>query len=280
MSLIVNPVYVSSTTAWARCINPEHEDKNPSLEITLTGEYEGRCYCHGCGKVWQMNKADIEKIKTRIDRETKPVYENIIDLYWGMQEWAVKIPEGSQLYIQKLMEKWNVGLATLCSLGIYWWKNRYFIPMWNEYNEVCGIQYLFPDGFKLAARGSKVGIFRGGGSLPHHETIFITEGCSDLATLLDLGFYGLGRQNCSSCVETIISVLEWEANTSNKLVVIADNDKVGIDGATKLCEAWNETHEPDWKMDMWIPEFKDLREEAKIKGKDAVRNILTLLGDN
>ena len=38
MSLIINPVYISPTSAWARCINPEHEDKNPSLEITLHGD--------------------------------------------------------------------------------------------------------------------------------------------------------------------------------------------------------------------------------------------------
>lgn len=272
--MIIKPISVGSTTVWARCINPEHEDKHPSLEIALVGEYEGRCYCHGCRKVWQLNKEDVEYLKSQTKPTTSGICEDVGKFYHQCWEAACADPQKSQPFNQRLCEEWTVSPLILQELGIFWWDSRFFIPMRGVSNEICGIQYRFLDGFKLCQHGSKLGIFATPGRLETEKPVFLTEGCSDLACLLDLGFQGIGRPNCNGGIELIIKYLEEHAKVSNKLIVVADNDIPGTEGAHQLCNAWNEWYASERTMTVWTPEAKDLREEIKIKGKEKVKQLL------
>ena len=272
---MIKPVHVGRNSAWCFCINPQHKETHPSMEITLSGEFEGRCYCHGCGRVYQLNKSEVEKLKAMctVEEEMGPML-NLEELYFHNLVDVRTYPKKSQPYNQKLYEAWSVSPFTLEDIGIFWKENKYWIPMWDAPGSICGVQYQYMDGFKINAAGSKLGIFCGTLRFEPFEPVFMTEGCSDFACLYDMGFQGFGRPSCNGAIDIIIKTLEDRTTTTNKLIVIADNDSPGIEGANKLCNAWNERNETKQKMTVWIPECKDLREEVKAKGKDIVREIL------
>jgi hypothetical protein len=60
----------------------------------------------------------------------------------------------------------------------------------------------------------------------------IAEGASDCAALLDFKFMAIARPSCSGCTELVrnfISTCSYE-----ELVIVADNDDVGVRGAVDL----------------------------------------------
>ena len=99
MPMTIKPVHIGRNSAWCLCINPEHKEKHPSMEITLTGEYEGRCYCHGCGRVYQLSKPEVEKLKAmcNMEEEMGPVL-NLEELYFHNLVKARGSPSKHNLY--------------------------------------------------------------------------------------------------------------------------------------------------------------------------------------
>lgn len=267
----------------AYCYCPYHKDRNASMEILLSGEYEGRAYCYGCGRIVQISKPILEKLKQMAPPDTE-VNGDIEDFYHKLWNDYIDNPKEAWPHHEKLMSDWNISVNTLEQLGIFWHTNKYVIPMYNEKGFIGGIQYRYPDGFKRCETGSQLGIF-----LPHAlvqndiSTLFLTEGCSDLACLLDLGFMGIGRPNNNGSLDMVCEFLENMLVPSTKLIIIADNDGPGRDGAFQLMQKWNERHDygefafhlyDSWPMTVLIPETKDLREAVTTMGKEDVTKWL------
>ena len=80
--------------------------------------------------------------------------------------------------------------------------------------------------------GSETGLF-----LPvdveRKSRIIITEGPTDCAAALDLGFAAIGRPNCNSKVDMTVAYCREYA----EIIILGDNDTVGKTGAEKLAEA-------------------------------------------
>lgn len=264
MSLTFKIRHISASRAWADC--PLHKGERPHVEIKLREPYEGRCYCWFCGKVWQLTKSEVEGLK-KMAPEKKEIDIDIEEMYRSL--WANETPE-DLTKMDELALEWNVTREVLDELGIYWRGNCYYIPMYDRTSKLCGIQCRYLDGFKRCVEGSKLGLFIS--FMYGCDSIFITEGCSDLASLLDLGFNGIGRANCYSCIGLTCSLIEERYKPGTKLVLIADNDEPGLKGASQLIDTWNEMH--DWPMELWVPPCKDLRETVKIKGKEYIKAAL------
>ena len=107
-------------------------------------------------------------------------------------------------------------------------------PMRDAHRKVTGIRLRAEDGRKWAVAGSHNGLFWPDG-LSGAGPILICEGPTDTAALLDLGYDAIGRPSCSGAVEMVIEVVR--ALRRRDVVVVADADDPGIDGADRLARA-------------------------------------------
>lgn len=261
--------HIGKSHVYCRC--PLHEDTRPSVEITLEGDYEGRAYCFSCNRVWQLNKGDVEKLKklTPKKAQTEKNFYNALPISTD--------PKATQ----KLADKWKVKHKIIQELGIKWKDGKYLIPMYDLQGfydnrilqspfNLCGIQCQCEDGFKFCMEGSQLGLFLPIVGAPP-TNLFITEGCSDLAAVLDLGFPAIGRPNCNSCVDLLISFLELYPK--GKYTVLADSDPAGMSGAIDLCNKWNEKH-PNKMTYVCCPQGNDVREYVSLVGKVEAKRYL------
>jgi len=149
--------------------------------------------------------------------------------------------------VSKLADQLGVTTTSLRWLGIGRDRRHaaYSFPMRNADREVIGIQLRPEQGKKFAVTGSNMGLFIPS-QLDGSGPLFIVEGASDTAALLDMGFDAIGRPSCSSCVDM---TTEFVAKApSREWVIIEDHDEPktapngrifypGQEGATKLAES-------------------------------------------
>ncbi len=133
-------------------------------------------------------------------------------------------------------------------------------PMRDENMRIIGIRRRFGDGNKKALAGSCNGLFIPTG-LSNDKPLFITEGPTDCATALDLGFEAIGRPNCDSKVEMTVKFAR-----GRKVVIICDNDVPGRSGAKKLAKKLID-HCPEVKIICPPIAGMDLRQWNTLQGK-------------
>lgn len=105
-------------------------------------------------------------------------------------------------------------------------------PMWDGRGKMIGIRLKAYNG-QRCVRGSQNGIFWPiGVSSTGTGLLCIAEGPTDTAALLDLGFDAIGRPNCCSGTDHIKRFLK----VKRPVVIVADGDKPGIDGAKRLAQ--------------------------------------------
>jgi 5S rRNA maturation endonuclease (ribonuclease M5) len=146
--------------------------------------------------------------------------------------------------VERLAAVLGVSPGSLSCLGIVWYSPRHAwgFPMRDAAQQVVGIRLRTKSGFKFAVNGSRNGIFwpeelSGAGPL------LICEGPTDTAALLDLGYDAIGRPSCASAVEMVIAVVEHLRRRD--VVIVADTDGPGINGADRLAQALTEAgHRP------------------------------------
>jgi hypothetical protein len=102
-------------------------------------------------------------------------------------------------------------------------------PMRDHHRRVIGIRLRYPNE-KRAMRGSRNGLFLP--NVPEQELVLVTEGESDLAAALTLGFFGIGRPGCMGGADLIVRWLR--ARSPRDVVIFADGDEPGILGAVEL----------------------------------------------
>ncbi len=98
-------------------------------------------------------------------------------------------------------------------------------------DRVVGIRLRREDGRKFAVTGGREGLFIPS-DLPGGGQLFITEGPTDCAALLDLGFAALGRPSCTGGMRMAVDAVK--RFRPHELVIVADGDEPGRRGASLL----------------------------------------------
>lgn len=135
----------------------------------------------------------------------------------------------------------DTSLARL-ECGWSYTEDAYTFPMRNGLGELIGISLRGRNGTKWAIPGSKLGLF-----IPYNLTtdgpIFMPEGASDTAALLDLGLNAVGRPQAlirGERLEQVRVLMDTPLLKGRPLAVVADNDPkhdVGWTGAHELAMA-------------------------------------------
>jgi len=97
-------------------------------------------------------------------------------------------------------------------------------------NQYVGIRLRRINGDKWAERGSHQGLF-----IPQsgpEKQALITEGPTDTAAAISLGYFAIGRPNCCGGIEFIKSALRYLG--IRRAVIVSDLDDPGLRGATTL----------------------------------------------
>lgn len=101
---------------------------------------------------------------------------------------------------------------------------RLLVPMWDERGHIIGVHVRSREGRKFALTGSHNGLYLPDCTLPDClETLWVCEGASDCAALLDLGVYAVGRSSCTGNVEAIRTLCY-----GLHLVIMADRDEAKL----------------------------------------------------
>ena len=269
---------------WCYCIY--HKDTvRPNLSISLLDKYYGNFTCWACGKKGQLSYAqmdklllsrsvvytnDRDKLLTRWAAFNKSCYDNL-------QKFPLlKLGLAKQLNINtKSLDEWQVGYDG----------SSFTIPMFREdlseyYREggFCGVQRRFPDGEKRCVTGSRLGLMYPYDRIGDYY-VFICEGFSDGISVWDLGLQCIARPHCRH-TEGIEELLTGGVSAdTEKIIIIPDNDTVGMEGAIELRSALGDVYysEDEWPCDCEIFSFdgaKDIRQLIQLKGKDYVKKEL------
>jgi hypothetical protein len=119
--------------------------------------------------------------------------------------------------------------ASLRRLGAGWNGSAWTFPMRNARREIVGFRTRGEDGSKFAIKGSRAGVFIPE-DLPRGGTIWVVEGPTDVAAMLDMDLPAVGRASCMGQEEEIARcVMPYEA-----VHLVADADEVGVRGALRL----------------------------------------------
>lgn len=113
-------------------------------------------------------------------------------------------------------------------------RGAYTFPMRNGRKQICGVRLRYPNGTKSSAKGSRNGLFMD----PVQDIegrVYLTEGPTDTASLLDIGCTAVGRPSCNAGSKMLLELLPYGVQA----IVVADCDEAGRTGAkqiaTQLC---------------------------------------------
>ena len=175
-----------------------------------------------------------------------------------MKEWLAAT---SPAALAEFAAALGVSTASLAAVGAAWAAPHaaWAFPMCDGYGNAVGIR-LRNDQGKFAVRGSRQGLFLAG--VAAQPTLFVCEGPTDTAATLDLGLFAAGRPNC--CCGGAELRIYARHHDCRGIVVIADNDKPGLDGARKV---GGELRLP---FAIYVPPAKDLREFVRLGGTRAM----------
>jgi hypothetical protein len=168
--------------------------------------------------------------KFTVPQDNTPVKD-----FRALQQQYSRQINGEQL--KYLSQQLCVSEASLERLNVGFDGEAFTFPMSNTQGQIVGIRRRFGDGNKRAVTGSKTGLFIAT-ELKKSGTLLITEGPTDCAAALDLGFNAIGRPNCNSKVDMTARFAKGRA-----IVIIGDNDppkedgsRPGKEGAENLAE--------------------------------------------
>jgi len=146
--------------------------------------------------------------------------------------------------VERLAAALGVSPGSLSRLGVVWAgpHHAWGFPMSDGKHQPIGVRLRAESGQKWAVRGSHNGLF-----WPENLTgsgpLLVCEGPTDTAALLDLGYDAIGRPSCAGAIELVIQVAHHFHRRD--VVVIADADEPGIDGADRLARSLTEAgHRP------------------------------------
>lgn len=256
---------ITDKRAYGYC--PFHKDTNPSFEVTLEGKHFGEYYCHGCHKAGKLTKPVMDQVLSHRGKVKKhavnPVDWEELNKQYGNEWFWMKDPKPSPFVSS---------LPVLIFLDMGWDGEAFTFPTRNENNEIIGMQRRFPDGFKSMVDGSRIGLFIPQITFDPEQTILITEGISDLATVLECGYQGIGRFNDDAGQDIVTAWISKQNFSTNNIYIISDNDKAGINGSMRLAKELNMSELNAGHILM--PTTKDIRQLKEEQGIESVTNWL------
>jgi hypothetical protein len=111
--------------------------------------------------------------------------------------------------------------------------DTWVFPMHAPCGTVCGLKTRAPDGAKLCARGSRLGLMLAQDYNPDAPELWVTEGESDLMAAAGVwGLNAVARPGCTSCVDQLAKVARRK-----DVVILCDSDAPGMAGARTLRDA-------------------------------------------
>jgi len=214
--------------------------------------------CPMCGKPdWCLLSADgsaciCPRTENKHFIEGSGYLHVLKDTEWSKEQWTPakkELPEHNEVmatmarkfYIacdeeQQVDADERIGVShgSLRRLGMGWCASQSAntFPMFRHERRLVGIRMRGKDGRKWAIKGSKQGLFIPRG-LDEHKVVFICEGPTDTAAMLDLGFNAIGRPSCMGATDLIC---EFVAGRS-AVAIMADRDGPGMDGAERLAHS-------------------------------------------
>jgi hypothetical protein len=155
----------------------------------------------------------------------------------------------------------GLSAGALTYVGAAWAEphQAWAFPMCDGHGNIVGIRLRNEHG-KFAVRGSKQGIFIG--KAAWYPTLYVCEGPTDTAAAVELGLFAVGRPNCC-CGGPDIRIYA-RRHQCQRVVMISDNDKPGLDGARKVGA------EIGLPFAVVVPPAKDLREFVRLGGTRAM----------
>lgn len=147
--------------------------------------------------------------------------------------WARWATETGNYMVAGLATRLGVNEAACRAIGAAWaWPyDAWAFPMFDGAGEFRGIRLRSDSGEKWALTGSRQGIFLPD-SKPDGEEACVCEGPTDLAALLSLGLWGIGRPSCTGGGPEIAEYCRRHG--IKRLSVLADNDGPGRAGAERM----------------------------------------------
>lgn len=180
---------------------------------------------HGGETGWLHPRTESTPRPVEVKETPKPV----LNVEKTLNQWA-----RWDAMISTLSSHLGVSGRALEKLGVVHapYHNTWAFPMRAGDNSLCGIRLRNLKGEKWAEKGSHQGLF-----IPQEEPpyrMMVVEGPTDCAAALTLGYYAVGRPSCSGGVDHLIHFIK--ANSMPNVVIVADLDDPGLNGAKRLQE--------------------------------------------
>jgi hypothetical protein len=227
-----------------RCLCPFHREKTPSCHV-----WPDHLHCWGCAahedaigyirKTRSLTFPEAIRVLggsqmpiTTLNRRTKEVMPEPVtrDFSSEATRWLAATTEDQ---MNDLAAKLGVGTEPLWWLGAGWSSEHraWSFPMRDGRGTAIGIRLRDDRGKKWAVIGSRQGLFIP--CIPPERRVMVTEGPTDAAACLTLGFYAIGRPSCNGSVQHVLDFLRFN-RVIREVVLVTDNDGPGIKGADDL----------------------------------------------
>ena len=187
----------------------------------------------------------------------------VIDAEEIMEGWRATTAER---HLQEFARDLGVSYDSLLLLGAAWSHRHqaWAFPMSDGFGKCIGIRLRDHTGKKWAVPGSRNGIF-----MPRTRAdreVLVTEGPTDTAAALTMGFYALGRPSCSGALDMIKQACR--TLSIQRLIIVSDNDGPGYAGAQRLA---NEVPIPACVIST---PAKDIRQFVQLGGNRLTLNCI------
>lgn len=265
------PIFDDGESVWSLCFR--HKDLHrPNLSLTYTGYYKGRWKCWACGATGKVTDSTLKGILKRYSMgKRKPI--NYLDKFSYLTEW-LKSRENLIGMTNDVISKTldfvepldSLAVKVIGQLEVGWTGKSLLFPMYNERFSLVGV-HKRPE--KRNLKGSTLGIFAPRDIVIGNK-LFVTEGVTDTICMMLMGYSTIGRTSANSCNKIIFNLLK---DKKCSILIVADNDGVGIDGANRLANELA-TDERDVLVILPPQGYKDIKETVNDRGLDWTRRYI------
>jgi hypothetical protein len=135
--------------------------------------------------------------------------------------------------LRRFAESLGLTVAGLERLGVGWSVDHgaWSFPMLDAAKRVVGIRLRTPGGAKFAVASGHEGLFVPA-DIAHGGELLVTEGPTDCAAVLDLGFDAIGRPSCTGGVKLLMALVN--SLNPSRVAIVSDADEPGQRGAAGL----------------------------------------------
>lgn len=220
-------------------------------------------YLHPCNIDMNNIEPSSGNVKVSIN------WRGLQDLYQNYYQNLNDVPQ----FILDLENEF--GIQNLEDFNVGYDGEALTIPAYGN-GQIVGMYRRFPDGSKRMANGSSLGLVDD--LTPNPKGLIICEGFTDTIAVHKHAYplyRCIGRASCNTGKE-YIGLLMNQINPDN-VIIIADNDKPGLDGARELFEFLK--HCPkEFNLRVYRPIHgcKDIRELIQLHGNQAFMNLLLI----